>query len=159
MLNGKFKFVLVFLLSILSSKSFAITNNNQQPLTIMLDWFVNPTHAQLFVAQQQGFFKQQGLNVKIIPPSNPDDPPKLVAAGNADIAIMSQPEFLLDVQQGLPLIRIATLINKPLRCMAVKANSGINNIKDLKGKSIGYAVSGIDLAMLQTMLSRNGLTF
>lgn len=165
MLNKIFKCVLIFVFSILSIQSFADTNNNTQgqpltlqPLTLMLDWFVNPTDAQLFVAQQQGFFKQQGLNVKIIPPSNPDDPPKLVASGNADIAIMSQPELLLDVQQGLPLVRIATLINKPLRCMAVKANGGVNSIKDLKGKSIGYAVSGIDTAMLKTMLNKNGLT-
>ncbi len=154
------KYFLLLVLSLLSTQLFAASNTTQpsQPLTLMLDWFVNPTDAQLFVAQQQGFFKQQGLNVKIVPPSNPDDPPKLVAAGNADIAIMSQPELVLDVQQGLPLVRIATLIDKPLRCMAVKANSGITSIKDLKGKSIGYAVSGIDTAMLHTMLAKNGLS-
>ena len=144
----------------LSTLAWSATNTNQQlkPITIILDWFANPTHAPLFVAQQQGFFKQQGLDVNIIAPASPDDPPKLVAAGKADLAITDQPELLLSVQQGLPLVRVATLVNSPLRCMAVKANSGINTVKDLKGKSIGYAMGGIDPAMLQTMLAAHGLT-
>ena len=160
MIDKLIKYFLIIFICCYSNITFSATNNNQQlqPLTLILDWFANPTDAQIFVAQQQGFFKQQGLNINIIAPANPNDPPKLVAAGNADLAITSQPGLLLDVQQGLPLVRIATLINKPLRCMAVKANSGINSIKDLKGKSVGYAVSGIDPAMLNTMLEAHGLT-
>lgn len=160
MMNKFIKYLAIVFICLNSSILFSATGNNQssQPLTLVLDWFANPTHAQIYVAQQQGFFKQQGLDVNIIPPANPNDPPKLVAAGKADLAIISQPSLLLDVQQGLPLIRIATLINKPLRCMAVKANSGISNLKDLKGKTVGYAVSGIDPAMLNAMLASNGLS-
>ena len=61
------------------------------------------------------------MDVKLIGPANPADPPKLVAAGKADLAITYQPQLLLDVQQGLPLVRVATLINKPLGCMAVES--------------------------------------
>ncbi len=159
MVNKLIRYCFISFICCYSNITFSITNNNQQlqPLTLVLDWFANPTHAQLYVAQQQGFFKQQGLDINIIPPANPNDPPKLVAAGIADLAITNQPSLLLDVQQGLPLVRIATLINKPLRCMAVRASSGINSVKDLKGKTIGYAVSGIDPAMLNTMLVTNGL--
>lgn len=159
MMNKLIKYVSIIFICLNSCIAFSTNNNQQlQPLTLILDWFANPTDAQIYVAQQQGFFKQQGLDVNIVPPSNPNDPPKLVAAGKADLAISSQPSLLLDIQQGLPLVRIATLINKPLRCMAVKANSGINSVKDLKGKTVGYAVSGIDPAMLNTMLVTNGLT-
>jgi putative hydroxymethylpyrimidine transport system substrate-binding protein len=160
MVNKLIKYFFIIFICCYSNITFSSTNNNQQlqPLTLILDWFANPTDAQIYVAQQQGFFKQQGLDVNIIPPANPNDPPKLVAAGKADLAITSQPGLLLDVQQGLPLVRIATLINKPLRCMAVRANSDIKSIKDLKGKTVGYAVSGIDPAMLNTMLVTNGLT-
>jgi putative hydroxymethylpyrimidine transport system substrate-binding protein len=148
------------LISFYSNIIFSATNNNQQlqQFTVILDWFANPDHAPLFVAQQQGFFKQQGLDVKLIGPANPADPPKLVAAGKADLAITYQPQLLLDVQQGLPLVRIATLINKPLGCMAVKANNGINSIKDLKGKMIGYSTDGVDSAMLRAMLAAHDLT-
>ena len=143
-----------------ASSADSSINNNQplQPFTVILDWFANPDHAPLFVAQQQGFFKQQGLDVKLIGPADPSDPPKLVAAGKADLAITYQPQLLIDVQQGLPLVRVATLIDKPLGCMAVKADNGINSIANLKGKTIGYSVSGVDSVMLHTMLTAHGLS-
>lgn len=155
-----FKLFSLFLVCIYCTNIFAATNNNPplQSLTVILDWFANPNHAPLFVAQQQGYFKQQGLDVKLIGPANPSDPAKLVAAGKADLAISYQPQLLLDVQQGLPLVRIATLIDKPLGCMAAKANNGINSLKDLKGKTIGYSADGVDIAMLRVMLGANGLT-
>ncbi len=60
-------------------------------MTVLLDWFVNPDHAPLFVALEKGYFADRGLDVEFIAPANPNDPPKLVAAGKADIAVSYQP--------------------------------------------------------------------
>lgn len=128
-----------------------------QPLTVLLDWFPNPTHAPLFVAQEQGFFKQQGLKVTLIGPADPADPPKLVAAGKADIAVDYQPEFMLQVAQGLPLVRIATLVATPLDCLVVLADGPIHSLRELKGKRIGYSVGATKSVMLDTMLQSVGL--
>lgn len=133
-------------------------NTSIQKLTVILDWFVNPDHAPLFVAQQQGYFKQQGLDVTFIAPADPADPPKLVAAGHADIAVDYQPHWLLEIANGLPLVQVGTLIATPLNCLAVLDSSSINTIKDLKGKKIGYSEGGVDSAMLQGMLQQNGLS-
>jgi putative hydroxymethylpyrimidine transport system substrate-binding protein len=149
-----FKKLLLISLLFFCNSLFAAT----QPLTIVLDWFINPDHAPLFVAEQQGYFKQQGLDVKFIPPADPNDPPKLVAAGKADLAIDYQPQLVLQVAQGLPLVRIATLIATPLNCLAVTADSNIHSIKDLKGKKIGYSTDALGDAMLAVMLQQNGLT-
>src|SRR5437879_3195671 len=113
------------------------TTEAAEKLTVLLDWFANPDHAPLFVAAQQGYFKEVGLDVNLIGPADPSDPPKLVAAGKADIAITYEPQLIEQVEQGLPLIRIATLIDKPLACLAVLNNSSIKTIRDLKGKRIG----------------------
>lgn len=130
----------------------------EKPLTVLLDWYPNPDHAPLFVAQEQGFFKQQGLNVKLISPTDPADPLKLVAAGKADIAITYQPTLLLAVTAGVPVVRIGTLVASPLNAMAVLNSSNIQKIADLKGKKIGYSVDGTDHAMLNTLLASAGLT-
>jgi putative hydroxymethylpyrimidine transport system substrate-binding protein len=82
---------------------FAAAKTTLKPLTVILDWFVNPQHAPLIITQEKGFFKQHGLNVRIIAPADPVDPPKLVAAGKADIAIGYQTELYLQVNAGLPL--------------------------------------------------------
>jgi putative hydroxymethylpyrimidine transport system substrate-binding protein len=126
-------------------------------LVVLLDWFVNPNHAPLFVAQEKGFFKEQGLDVELIGPADPSDPPKLVAAGKADIAITYEPDLFQQIEQGLPLIRIGTLIDKPLNCLVVLKNSSIHSIHDLKNKKIGYSTGGMNSTTLNVMLEHNGL--
>ena len=56
-------------------------------LVVVLDWFVNPDHAPLYVAFEKGYFSAKGLSVEFHPPSNPNDPPKFAAAKKADIAV------------------------------------------------------------------------
>jgi putative hydroxymethylpyrimidine transport system substrate-binding protein len=126
-----------------------------KPLTVVLDWFPNPNHAPLFVAQQQGFFKKLGLNIHFIQPSDPSDPPKLVAAGKADLALDFQPQFTLQVAKGLPLVRIATLIATPLTSIMVLKSSHVTSIKQLKGKTIAASPNSI---LLSIMLKNNGLS-
>jgi putative hydroxymethylpyrimidine transport system substrate-binding protein len=134
------------------------TAHADNKLMVLLDWFVNPDHGPLYVAHEKGFFKNRGLNVEFKVPSNPNDPPKLVAAKKADLAVSYQPQHHLHVDQGLPLVRIATLIATPLNCLVVLADGGIREIAELKGKTIGYSVSGFETLLLKVMLERHGLS-
>jgi len=127
-------------------------------LNVMLDWFVNPDHAPLFVAQEKGFFEERGLKVSFIAPSNPNDPPKLVAAGKADLAVSYQHQHHLQVDQGLPLVRVATLIATPLNALVVLEDGPIQSIADLKGKTIGYSIGGFETVLLKVMLAQQGLS-
>ncbi len=129
-----------------------------QKLTLLLDWFINPDHAPVLVALEKGFFSKRGLDVEIIAPANPSDPPKLVAAKKADLALSYQYQHHMQVDQGLPLLRIATLIATPLNSLVVLDDGKINEIADLKGKTIGYSVGGFETVLLSTMLQQAGLT-
>lgn len=131
--------------------------SNSKPLTVVLDWLVNPDHAPLLVAEQQGFFRDEGLQVKIIAPSDAADGPKLVAMHKADIAITYQPQLLMEVDQGLPLVRFGALVGTPLDCLVTLKSNSIQRIEDLKGKTVGYSSGGIDHVMLETMLKAHGL--
>ncbi len=126
-------------------------------LTVLLDWFVNPDHAPLIVAKQGGFFEKHGLDVELVEPADPNAPPKLVAAGQGDIAVTYQPSLYLQVQEGLPLKRIGGIVDTPLNCLAVLADGPIKTVADLKGKKIGYSISGFEDALLGVMLENNGL--
>jgi len=126
-------------------------------LTLLLDWFVNPDHAPIFVAEQRGYFADVGLEVEIIAPADPNDPPKLVAAGRAEIAISYQPQLHIQVDQGLPLARIGTLVATPLNSLVVLEGGPIERIADLAGRKIGFSVGGFEDALLGTMLARHGL--
>ena len=128
-----------------------------EKLTVLLDWFINPDHGPLFVALEKGLFKKRGLDVDFKVPSNPNDPPKLVAAKKIDIAVSYQPQHHLHVDQGLPLVRIGTLVATPLNCLVVLADSDIKDIADLRGKTIGYSVSGFETLLLKVMLAQKNL--
>ncbi len=138
--------------------SSAATSLAAEKFTVLLDWFVNPDHAPLFVAQEKGFFADRGLDVEFIAPANPNDPPKLVAAGKADIAVSYQPQHQMQVDEGLPLTRIATVVATPLNSLVVLADGPIKTIDDLKGKSVGYSVGGFETVLLKVMLKEVGLT-
>jgi putative hydroxymethylpyrimidine transport system substrate-binding protein len=127
-------------------------------LTVMLDWLVNPDHAALVVAQEKGYFADEGLDVDLVAPADPNDPPKLVAAGKADLAVDYEPQLLMQVSEGLPLTRIATLVATPLNCLMVLDKGPIKTIADLKGRKVGFSVSGFEDALLATMFEKNGLT-
>jgi len=127
-------------------------------LTLLLDWFINPDHAPLFVAQEKGYFAAHGLEVEMIAPADPNDPPKLVAAGKADIALSYQPQLHVQVAAGLPLTRFGTLIATPLNTLLVLEDGPVKSIADLKGRKVGYSIGGFEDALLRAMLARHGLT-
>jgi len=128
-----------------------------QKFTVLLDWFVNPDHAPLFCAKYIGAFGKAGLNVQLIAPTDPDIPPRLVAAGQADVALSYQTQLYLLCDQGLPLRRTGTLINQPLNTLMALGRAGIHSIADLKGKKIGYSVAGVEDVLIDTMLATAGL--
>jgi putative hydroxymethylpyrimidine transport system substrate-binding protein len=128
-----------------------------EKLVVLLDWFVNPDHAPLIVAQAKGYFAERGLEVEFVAPADPSAPPKLVAAGHADLAVSYQPQLHLQVAEGLPLRRIATLVATPLKSLVVLADSPVRTLADLKGKKIGFSVGGFEDALLAAMLGGSGL--
>ena len=137
---------------------FAVPAAAAEKLVVMLDWFVNPDHAPLYVALEKGYFAERDLEVEFIAPADPNDPPKLVAAGRADLAVSYQPQLHLQVAAGLPLKRIATLVATPLNTLLVLADGPIHTLADLKGRKIGYSVGGFEDALLKAMLEPHGMT-
>ncbi|MGB0629959.1 MAG: ABC transporter substrate-binding protein [Alphaproteobacteria bacterium] len=129
-----------------------------EKMTVLLDWFINPDHAPLYVALERGYFRDAGLDVEFKAPADPNDPPKLVAAGKADLAISYQPQLHMQADRGLPLVRVATLVATPLSSLVVLRDGPIKSVADLKGKTVGFSVGGFEDAILRAMLEKNGLT-
>lgn len=150
--------VLLSLILSLSLLGGAARATAADKLTVLLDWFVNPDHATLIIAGEKGFFEAQGLDVELIAPADPNDPPKLVAAGKADLAITYQPQLHMQVGEGLPLKRVATLIATPLNSVVVLRDGPVKSLADLKGRKIGYSIGGFETALLKRMLEPHGVT-
>ena len=127
-------------------------------MTLLLDWFINPDHGPIIIAEENGYFAEQGLEVEVVPPADPSMPPRLVAAGQADLAVSYQPQLHLQIHEGLPLKRVGTLVATPLNCLLVLEDGPIKSPADLKGKKVGFSVAGVEEAVLGAVLGKYGVT-
>lgn len=157
MKNTKLVGAVALLASLVSGH--ALADSEQKKLTLMLDWFVNPNHGPIVIAQERGYFADQGLEVEIQEPADPSTPAKLVAAGKVDLAVTYQPSLTMDVAAGLPLVRASTLIATPLNTLMVLDNGKNDSLADLKGKKIGIAIAGNEEATIGTMLAQENVAF
>ncbi len=147
-----------YLICCLTLSLYSSTAWSADKLTVLLDWFTNPDHAQLVIAQELGIFEELDLEIEMVEPADPSLPPKMVAAGKADIAITYQPQLHVQVSQGLPLVRFGTLVSTPLNSLVVLKDGPIKSISDLAGKKVGFSVGGFEDALLKSMLETHGLT-
>jgi putative hydroxymethylpyrimidine transport system substrate-binding protein len=149
------KIMLLCLFFLLST--FNITAFSLSKLKVVLDGSPNSHHAPLIIAHNQGFFKAQGLIVDLIDPHDRSAPAKWIAANKADIGITYQPAFMQQVDKNLPLIRIGTLIDKPLNCLVVLKEGSIKTLADLRGKRIGSTSNGLTSVMIKVMLEKQDI--
>ena len=91
----------------------------QDQMTPLPDWFVNPDHVPVIIAQKKGYFAEQDLAGEVNTPAAPSAPPWMVAAGQADLAISYQPQLHLQIHEGLPVPWVGTLPRFALRPTAV----------------------------------------
>ncbi len=129
-----------------------------QPFTLTLDFYPNPDHAGIYMAQKLGYFNDAGLDVSIETPSDPAAPIKQVAAGRSDLAISYEPEVMLADEKGLDVLAVAALVDRPLTSMIWLRKSGIRGIGDLRGKTIATAGIPYQDAYLKTILARANLS-
>ncbi|MBN2538503.1 MAG: ABC transporter substrate-binding protein [Deltaproteobacteria bacterium] len=128
-----------------------------QKVTLMLDWFPNIDHLPIYVAQQEGFFGDEGLDVTILTPSSTTDALKLVASNNVDIAVSYEPQVIIGASAGLEIRVIGRLVEHPLSVLLFLKGKGITNPSDLEGKTIGYTVPGMMDVLMEAFAKINGI--
>jgi putative hydroxymethylpyrimidine transport system substrate-binding protein len=120
-------------------KEESLRGGEAEQLELMLDFFVNPDHAGIYTALENGHFEGAGLDVTPRVPSDPAAPIKLVASGQADLAVSYEPEVLLARDQGLPVVAVAAIVPEPLTSLISLPDSGIADPSDLRGKTVATA--------------------
>lgn len=121
-------------------------------LTVLLDWYPNAVHTFLFAAQEQGYFEEEGLDVKLQTPADPNDALKLVATGKADLALSYQMQVAIARSEDIPIVSVAAIVRHPINQLFALQSAGVQRPKDLIGKKIGYPSSPLDEAIVNTMV-------
>ena len=136
-----------------SSGAQALTNT-----TVLLDWFPNPDHIALYLAQKDGDFTKQHLNVTFQSPSNSTDALKLVSLGQVPLAISYEPETITAATAGLNVAAVAAMIPTPLNSLIISGKSGVSGPAGLSGKTVGTDGDPVSAQMLKAVLKKDNIS-
>ncbi|HEV2061420.1 MAG TPA: ABC transporter substrate-binding protein [Solirubrobacteraceae bacterium] len=126
-------------------------------IDLVLDFFPNADHAGLYAAIGTGAFRDVNLDVRPQTPSDPSAPLRLLAARRADLAISYEPEVLLARDQGLEVVAIGAIVQKPLTSLMSLGDRAIRDPAQLAGKTVGTAGIPYQSAYLKAILDKAGV--
>ncbi len=127
-------------------------------LIVMADWLPWASQGPMITADLSGFYKQEGIAVKIISPANPADPIKLVARERVTFSLTYVPEIMISRERGIPVISVGASMRVLGSGLFYMADAPIKSPKDLKGKTLGVGPKLDAQAFLATLLAAGGLT-
>ncbi|ABQ46460.1 MULTISPECIES: ABC transporter substrate-binding protein [Thermotoga] len=140
-------FIAMFLISVLAL--FA------EEVTVVLDWYPNTNHTGLYVAKDLGYYREEGLDVKIVQPSRLTAE-QLVASGKAEFGVSYQEAVTLSRGEGMPIVSIAAIIQHNTSGFAWLKDEGIKSVKDWEGKRYGSWGSPIEKATIEYIMRKYG---
>ena len=132
------------------------TKCNGESVRYELSFIPNVQHAGFLVAQAQGYYADEGLNVTFVPGGPGVDPSQDLPAGAADMAQVDYIDLVQARAQGVPIVAIAQNYKDPFFFWYAFKNSGINTIQDWKGQKVGQIQVG-QYPERDAMLLANGL--
>lgn len=106
--------------------------------TLLLNWYANPYHTPIFVANELGFYSQENIKLAILEPADPSDVTELVGLGSVDFGVKAMIHTVAAKAKGYPVRSIGTLLDEPPTGLIALKSSGIKTFQDIVGKRIGY---------------------
>ncbi|WP_406067639.1 ABC transporter substrate-binding protein [Micromonospora sp. NBC_01638] len=128
-----------------------------KPFSLQLNFTAGGFNAGFEYAAVHGLYKEEGLDVEIIPGAGSSVTAQMVASGKAQIGFAEAPTTSALVAKGAPMKTIMTLYQSSPNQVTTLTSSGINAVQDLKGRSVGVPTGGSQTAMLPILLEKNGL--
>jgi ABC-type nitrate/sulfonate/bicarbonate transport system substrate-binding protein len=128
-------------------------------VTVVLDWTPNTNHTGLYVAEDKGYFAENGLDVEIIQPADPSAVLQLLAAGTAQFGIGFQESLTFARDKGVPVVSIGAILQHNTSGFAAPVDRGITSAKDFEGKTYGGWGMDMEPATIKYLMDEAGADF
>jgi NitT/TauT family transport system substrate-binding protein/putative hydroxymethylpyrimidine transport system substrate-binding protein len=123
--------------------------------TLVLDFVPNAVHSGIYAAESEGFYRDAGVDLKVQPPGESTDAPKLLGAGKVEFAILDIHDLGIAREKGIPLVGVMPIVQRPLA--AVIAREGpVRSPRDLEGQRVGVSGLPSDEAVVDSEVEADG---
>ncbi len=139
-------------------KADNVSDKQLTKVTLALDWTPNTNHTGIYVAQAKGWYKQQGIDLQLLPYSMNASSDSLVIAGKADVGIGFSEGIVADAGLGTPVVSIGSIISRNTSVIIARKDAGITSPKDLDGKIYGGYGAPYEQPVLGQVIKNDGGT-
>jgi putative hydroxymethylpyrimidine transport system substrate-binding protein len=124
--------------------------------TLVLDFTPNAVHSGIYAAQAEGFYRDAGVDLKVQPPGESTDAPKLLAAGRAEFAILDITDLGIARERGIDLVGLMPIVQRPLAAVIVRGDGPVKRPRDLQGRRVGVTGLPSDEAVVDSEVEADG---
>ncbi len=126
------------------------------PMKLALDFTPNPNHTGIYVALNKGWYRQQGIDLTILPFSPNAFPDVLVGADKAEVGISGTESVVLDAASHQQILSIATITAHNTSYLVTRADANIQRPRDLDGKIYGGYGAPYEVPIMQKVIQHDG---
>jgi putative hydroxymethylpyrimidine transport system substrate-binding protein len=124
--------------------------------TLVLDFTPNAVHSGIYAAQAEGFYRDAGVDLKLQPPGESTDAPKLLGAGKVEFAILDIHDLGIAREKGIPLVGVAPIVQRPLAAVIARGEGPVRSPRDLEGRRVGVSGLPSDGAVVDSEVEADG---
>ena len=123
-------------LSLAAARTRAASTYNTEKTTFLLNWYANPYHTPIYVAKEQGWLKEEGIDLAILEATDPSDVTEIVGDGAVGLGLKAMIHILAAKDKGIDLKSFGTLLDEPPTGLIHKKSANINKFSDIQGKKV-----------------------
>jgi len=124
--------------------------------TLVLDFTPNAVHSGIYAAQAEGFYEDAGVDLKVQPPGESTDAPKLLGAGKVEFAILDIHDLGIAREKGIPLVGVMPIVQRPLAAVIARGDGPVHSPRDLEGQRVGVSGLPSDEAVVDSEVEADG---
>lgn len=127
-----------------------------QGATLVLDFVPNAVHSGIYAARANGYYGDEGVDLKVQPPGESTDAPKLLGANKVEFAILDVHDLGIARERGIDLVGVMPIVQHPLASVIVLADTPIKRPRDLEGGYVGVTGLPSDEAVVDSEVEADG---
>lgn len=123
---------------------------------LVLDFVPNAVHSGIYAALANGYYEDEGVDLKVQPPGESTDAPKLLGAGKVDFAILDIHDLGIARERGIDLVGVAPIVQRPLAAVLARADGPVRRPREMDGHRVGVTGLPSDEAVVDSEVEADG---